>query len=166
MTNPHPSNVPHSMSDSARALAALDPALPSFADDASTIAAGLIQTDNARDPYWTTAAQVLIAGLLMSLKLEFRDEADLHLLRIVLGSEPEKLARYCAMQTAKFGARYPAIVARLGEFTRYSPDDRELSGIRRTAKAHTDWLDGLRHSPQALTAFDAYFLNPDSTTRH
>ncbi len=165
MTNPHPSNVPHSMSDSMRALAALNPASPSFAHEAAKIAAVLITIDPAYDPYFQHAARILISGLIMALKVEYGAEANLHLLRQILGATPDKLAGYCATQCAEFGARYPAIVARLGEFTKYSPDDRELSGIRRTAKAHTDWLDSLRHSSQASTNL-ASFLNPDSTTLH
>ena len=43
----------------------------------------------------------------------------------------------------KYRKDWPSLVASLGEFTRYSPDDRELSGIRRTAKTHTEWLDSV-----------------------
>ncbi len=126
------------------ALAAINPQSDSFADDAAEIATALVKNDNARDPYWTMAAQALIKGVIMALKIKYGDEADLNLLRQVIGSEPEKLAQnYIVPTIEKYKKDWASLVASLGEFTKYSPDDRELSGIRRTAKAHTDWLDSV-----------------------
>jgi type IV secretion system protein VirD4 len=125
-------------------LGALDCESPSFVDDAKALAVALIKTEDARDPYWTMAAQTLVKGLLMSLSVEYGSKATLNHLRDILGTAPKTLANYNRMQVEQFGRKYPAIAASLSEFTSYSPDDRELSGIRRTAKTHTDWLDSGR----------------------
>ena len=122
-------------------LAGVDPESLSFIDDVRKIATALVRTDNARDPYWAMAAQVLIKGVIMGLKAEYGPKADLTLLRQVLGATPAELAAYCQEQIKDFGTGVEALAASLNEFTKYSPDDRELSGIRRTAQFHTEWLD-------------------------
>ena len=61
--------------------------------------------------------------------------------------------------------KWPAVVASLSEFASYSAADKELGGIRRTAKVQTDWLD----SPQIRAdlkagAFDFATLKEKRTT--
>ena len=147
-------------------LAALNPKSDSFVSDAKKIATALVKTENQRDPYWTMAAQALIKGIIMALKIQWGDEANLNMLRQVLGSEPEKLAQnYIVPTIEKYKKDWPSLVASLGEFTKYSPDDRELSGICRTAKAHTDWLDvAPMQRDLARESFDAATMKEQPTT--
>jgi type IV secretion system protein VirD4 len=123
-------------------LTSCDPASPTFIDDINTLAKALVRTDDARDPYWTMAAQGLIKGLLLARKVDkFGAQANLTEVRDILGTSPQALANFCAARIDDLGERWPAIGASLSEFARCSPDDRELSSIRRTARVHTDWLD-------------------------
>ena len=135
-------------------VAALNPQSPSFIDDAKAMAMAVIQSENARDPYWPMAAQAMAKGLLMVLRLDRPGMSDsLGVLRDYLGLRPgdirdkdDKLieagmATLLAEDVKKHSKVWPAIAACLNEFTRYNPEDRELSGIRRTAIAQTDWLD-------------------------
>ena len=80
----------------------------------------------------------------MGLRIRGGDEASLVDLRDVLGLPPAELAGYIAKMLERLGPEWPALVASLSEFSTYSADDKELGGIRRTAKVQTDWLD----SPQ------------------
>ncbi len=128
-------------------LAALDPESSSFVDDAKALAVALIRTDQSNEPYWPMAAQALVKGLLMVMRVKYPGKASLGGLRAILGRSPKALARYNQLCLAELGKRpefkkqLPAIVASLSEFTSYSPHDRELNAIRRTAKVQTDWLD-------------------------
>jgi type IV secretion system protein VirD4 len=122
-------------------LATLDPDSPSFVDDAKALAVALIKTDQSREPYWPMAAQALVKGLLMALRVKYRALASLGRLRDVLALTPAALARFNKQRLAELGKKFPAIAASLSEFATYSPDDRELNAIRRTAKVQTDWLD-------------------------
>jgi len=125
-------------------VAALDPESPRFIDDAKSLAIALIRTDENRDKYWPQAAQTLIKGLIMGLRIRGGWEASLVDLRNVLGLAPEELASHVAKTIERLGSEWPALSASLGEFKTHSDGDRELGGIRRTAKVQTDWLD----SPQ------------------
>src|ERR1700730_10430326 len=122
-------------------LAALDPKNPYFVDDAKALAVALIKTDQSREPYWPMAAQALVKGLLMVLRVKYSALASLGRLRDIAGLAPKKLANFIVERLAEIGQQFPAIAASLSEFVTYSPDDRELSAIRRTAKVQTDWLD-------------------------
>lgn len=120
-------------------VAALDPASPRFVDDAKELAVALIKTDDSRDKYWSQAAQALVKGLIMGLRLAFGEKASLARLRLLLGEPPAKLAETNAKLIQAFGQKCPAIAASLGEFATYSPnDDKELGAVRRTAKVQTD----------------------------
>ena len=121
-------------------LAALDPQSPLFVDDAKALALALIRTDESREPYWPMAAQAMVKGLLMAMRLYVKP-ASLGDLRDILGRDPVTLARYNYDRVKELGEKFPAIAASLNEFTSYSSDDRELNAIRRTAKVQTDWLD-------------------------
>jgi type IV secretion system protein VirD4 len=122
-------------------LAALDSENPSFVDEAKALSVALIKTDQSREPYWPMAAQTLIKGLLMALRAKHGAQASLGSLRDVLGLTPLGLAHFNAAQVAALGEKYPPIAVSLSEFTAYTPEDREVSAIRRTAKVQTDWLD-------------------------
>jgi type IV secretion system protein VirD4 len=146
-------------------IAALDPESRRFIDDAKSLAVSLIKTEDSHDKYWPLAAQTLIKGLVMSLRIRLGPEASLVDLRDVLGLSPAHLASYISNAIERLGEDWPAINASLGEFASYSPEDRELGGIRRTAKVQTDWLD----SPQMRTdleadAFDFATLKETPTT--
>jgi type IV secretion system protein VirD4 len=132
-------------------IAALDPHSLRFIDDAKSLAVSLIQTEDTRDKYWPLAAQALIKGLVMGLRIRGGPEASLVDLRDVLGLPPALLAGYISRMIERLGEDWPAISASLGEFANYSADDGELGGIRRTAKVQTDWLD----SPQIRTDLEA-----------
>src|ERR1700733_1416117 len=71
-------------------------------------------------------------------------KASLVHLRDVLGLRPAQLAIYISKMIERSAPKWPAVVASLSEFASYSAADKELGGIRRTAKVQTDWLD----SPQ------------------
>jgi len=114
---------------------------PRFVDDAKALAVALIKTEGLHDKYWSQAAQALIKGVLMGLRLEWGEAASLALLRQVIGAQPATLAKKLGLMVANYGAACPALGASLSEFTAYSPEDRELGGIRRQAKVQTDWLD-------------------------
>jgi type IV secretion system protein VirD4 len=122
-------------------LGALDPQSPLFVDDAKALALALIRTDESREPYWPMAAQAMIKGLLMAMRVKYGTSASLGGLRDILGRHPKVLARYNYDRVSEFGQQFPAIAASLNEFTTYNSDDRELNAIRRTAKVQTDWLD-------------------------
>lgn len=125
-------------------VATLDPDSPRFIDDAKSLAIALVKTDDNRDKYWAQAAQALIKGLVMGLRLRGGLGASLVDLRNVLGLPPPQLAQYIMKMIERLGENWPALVASLSEFSTASADDRELGAIRRTAKVQTDWLD----SPQ------------------
>ena len=114
---------------------------PRFVDDAKALAVALIKTEGERDKYWSQAAQALIKGVLMGLRLEYGETASLALLRLAIGAKPATLAKKLGLMVDKFGGQCPALAASLSEFTSFSPEDRELGGIRRQAKVQTDWLD-------------------------
>lgn len=114
-----------------------------FVDDAKSLAVALIKADDARDKYWPQAAQALVKGLLMAMRLR-SDKASLVGLRDVLGLTPADLATYIRNRLRDVGTESPPVTASLGEFVTFSADDKEIGGIRRTAKVQTDWLD----SPQ------------------
>ena len=125
-------------------VAALDPDSLRFIDDAKSLAIALVKTEGQQDKYWPQAAQALLKGLVMGLRIRGDDDASLVDLRDVLGLPPAELADYIVEMLKLLGPEWPALVASLGEFEFFSPEDRELGGIRRTAKVQTDWLD----SPQ------------------
>jgi len=146
-------------------IAALDPESLRFIDDAKSLAVSLIKTEDSHDKYWPLAAQTLIKGLVMSQRIRLGVEASLVDLRDALGLPPAHMAAYISNAIERLGEEWPAISASLGEFSSYSPEDRELGGIRRTAKVQTDWLD----SPQMRTdleakAFDFTTLKETPTT--
>lgn len=131
-------------SDGFNPIAALDPSKPTFIDDARSLAIALIKTEETRDPYWPMAAQALIKGLLMGLRLRFGTEASLGVLRNTLGLTPSALAAVNKKLVLDFGEAWPALAASLNQFTKYTPEDKELSAIIRTALVQSEWLD----SPQ------------------
>lgn len=123
-------------------LKALDPESDNFVDDAKTLSMALIKTDNARDPYWPLAAQALIKGLLMTIRLMMEpDKVSLWMLRSILGLPAKEIAQGLKKQVDALRKDRPAVAASLGQFTSYTPEDRELNGVLRTAIVQTDWLD-------------------------
>jgi type IV secretion system protein VirD4 len=123
-------------------LRSLDPASEHFVDDAKTLSMALIKTDNARDPYWPLAAQALVKGLLMTIRLMMKpEEVSLWMLRSLLGLPAKEIAKGLDTNVKAFSRSHPAIAASLGQFTTYTPEDRELNGVLRTAIVQTDWLD-------------------------
>jgi type IV secretion system protein VirD4 len=128
-------------------LAALDPQNPLFVDAAKALALALIRTDDSRDTYWPLAAQMMVKGLLMAMRVKYGTSASLGGLRDILGLHPVELAKFNYRLVSEHGDRFPAIAASLNDFTTYRSDDRELNAIRRTAKVQTDWLDSpaIRH---------------------
>ena len=152
-------------SHSFNALAAIKEG-DSFTDDAAEVAAALVKNDDARDPYWTMAAQSLIEGLIMARKVD-KDgaRANLNDVRAILGLSPQALANFCAARIEELGERCPEMAANLSEFTKYLGEDRELSGIRRTAKTHTKWM-GSRAMQRCLEGgtFDAATMKETPTT--
>lgn len=125
-------------------LGGLDPTNPdSFVDDTRKIALALVgENKGERDPYWRNSARALIDGLILGLKIKFRDKADLTMLRQVIASAPDKLTKNFVVPTLdQFGKDWPVLKGSLAEFTRYSADDRELNGVRRMARSETNWLD-------------------------
>jgi type IV secretion system protein VirD4 len=147
-------------------LAGLSAQEQSFVDDVRIWAQALVKTEpDARDPYWTLAAQSMIKGVLLGLKIRHGRTANLNMLRMVLGSGAEGIAKCSEKFIAEYGEGVPALAASLREFTRHSPDDRELSGIRRTALAHTEWMDGEpMRATLARGTFDAAMMNQVPTT--
>jgi type IV secretion system protein VirD4 len=146
-------------------LAALDSRSLRFIDDAKALAIALIKTEDSRDKYWPEAAQALIKGLIMAICIIGGADASLVYLRDFLGATPERLAASIAEFLDQLGPEWPALMASLGEFSTFSAEDREMGGIRRTAKVHTDWLDSpemradLRRAP-----FDFEILKTEPTT--
>ena len=101
----------------------------------------------------------------MGLCIRGEGEASLVDLRDILGLPPAKLAEFLADWLDKLGSDVPALMASLGEFSSFSAEDREMGGIRRTAKVQTDWLD----SPEMRAdlegpAFDFGTLKTTATT--
>lgn len=121
-------------------IAVLDPASVRFIDDVKSLAIALIQSESEREKYWSQAAQALVKGLIMAQRLFFGPTASLALLRDALGQPPEDLADYNQRMVGTLGDAHPELRASLSEFLHWSPEDRELGGIRRTAKVQTDWL--------------------------
>jgi type IV secretion system protein VirD4 len=146
-------------------IAALDPSKSTFIDDARSLAIALIKTEETRDPYWPMAAQALVKGLLMGLRLRFGDSASLGALRDTLGLAASELAGVNKTLVNDYGEAWPALAASLNQFTVYTPEDKELNAIVRTALVQTEWLD----SPQVQAdlergAFDFASLKQAPTT--
>jgi len=111
-------------------------------DDAKAMAMALIQSDEARDPYWPMAAQALTKGLTLALRVDKPGQSDsLNQLRAMLSMTAKELAMTIQLLVERHGEKWPAIRTSLNEFTSFNPEDREIGGIRRTAIAQTDWLD-------------------------
>jgi type IV secretion system protein VirD4 len=121
-------------------LTALDPASDRFIDAAKAIAEALIKTDDARDPYWPMAAQALIKGLLLGLRLH-TDAATLGGVREMLGQPPKRFAETCRQLIETYGGQCPALAPSLARFVEYTADNKELGAILGTALTQTDWLD-------------------------
>jgi type IV secretion system protein VirD4 len=121
---------------------ALDPASDDFVDDAKYLAESLISTEGTKEVHFPQGAQALAKGLIMALRVDKSGQSDsLVALRLFLGLPPDKMAVCIADYINRLGAKWPAIATSLGEFASYNAEDREIAGIRRTAKIQTDWLD-------------------------
>lgn len=136
-------------------LAVLDPTSLRFVDDAKSLAVALIKTGGTRESYWPQAAQALLKGLIMGLGIQGAGEGSLVDLRKILGLPPDRLAAFVTNWLSDFSHESPALMASLGEFSTYSAEDREMGGIRRTAKVQTDWLD----SPEMQTDLEGPALD-------
>jgi type IV secretion system protein VirD4 len=114
---------------------------PRFVDAAKAIAEALIKTDNSRDPYWPMAAQALLKGLLLGLRLRLGPSASLKHLRHKLGLPPKEFSAYCKMLIDRHGEECSALGPSLSRFVEFQADNKELGAILGTALVQTDWLD-------------------------
>ena len=120
-------------------IAMLDPESDDFPDNAKLIAEALIKVDE-RDPHWGLAAQTLVTGLAMGLRM--RDPSNsLADLRKALGQSPEVLGNYIHDLIVEKGEKEPAIATKLSRFEKITPESRELLSILSNAVTQTDWLD-------------------------
>lgn len=116
---------------------------PRFVDSAYSIAEALIKVEDARDPYWPMAAQSLITGLILGLRLSIGPQASLKQLRAKLGLSPKKFAAYCSQLIEDFGDVCAELEPSLSRFVEYSADNKELGAILGTALVQTRWLGSL-----------------------
>ena len=132
-------------------LAALDPHSPLFYDDAAALGEALIRMES-KDPHWSESAQGLIVAIIMWVKLQYGDEANLEMVRELLtaaetvetfigenGKPHERITgglRYTATQMVLDGGYEIASLA--GRFV--GRETNELSSIRSTGDTQTRWL--------------------------
>jgi type IV secretion system protein VirD4 len=121
---------------------AFNPHSDEFVDEAKYLAEALISTEGTKEVHFPQGAQTLTKGLSMVLRVDKPGQSDsLVAFRNYLGMSPDQMAKFIAEDIKRFGEKWPAIAASLGEFANYNAEDREIAGIRRTAKIQTDWLD-------------------------
>ncbi len=132
-------------------LAALDPENPSFVDDAKALAVALIKTEQAREPYWPMAAQALVKGLLMVLRVKYRAKASLGGLRDILGLTPKALDLALENEHLRQSraARRPerGLVAKRRSYCRTRDETARAGGARsgRGRLVHAARVDAPRH---------------------
>ena len=136
-------------------------------DTLRDIANAMIRLDQDRDTYWAKSARALLAGLMMALLADGAGGAppSLNELRTALGLKPDDLAKLIAEYVKDYGDKYPALKAMLSEFVSQTAQDRELSGIRRTTKTETVWLDSPKIQADLVgEAFDFKSIKRQPTT--
>jgi type IV secretion system protein VirD4 len=134
-------------------LGALDPASPTFYDDAAIIVEAMIKLQG-NDPHWPESAQGLAAGLVMWDKVRNGDRANLENVRAMLteadawetywDSDAQKyregkvrgLSVTAACMVAEGGFEIASLGAR---FLSETPTD-EMESVRSTADTQTRWL--------------------------
>ena len=117
-----------------------------------SVAEALVEIDG-KDPHWASAAQDLVAGLIMQEVCEGGDKASLRTVRAMLTAAPERLAKGCLMASGgqykspdgspKAGrVRHPAIPNKLQKFgIEGLASNRELMSVISTAQTQTRFLD-------------------------
>jgi len=141
--------LPYLKSSGLNPLAVLDPASPDFPDDAKTLAEALIKIDDKGEKHWSASAQDLVAGLIMSERVENGAKGNLGEIRRYLGLSALALGLLLKKKKPDgepgfvdlYGKQYPEIAAKLNRFADIAPDNKELSGILSTAQTQTGWLD-------------------------
>ena len=134
-------------------LAALNPGLPSFYDDAKVIAEALIKIQG-NDPHWSESAQGLVTGLIMWEKKRNGKDANLENVRFMLTEadtwertfDPEAgryveglvsgLSVTAAQMVAEGGYEIASLAAR---FKKETPT-KEMESVRSAAETQTEWL--------------------------
>ena len=132
-------------------LATLDPASPTFYDDAAALGEALIHVES-KDPHWSESAQGLIVGLIMWEKLQNGANATLENVRWRL-TEPTRFEAYTGDDGKQYerevaGLRYTATMMALdGTYeiaslaARFAGNqNNELASIRSTGDTQTRWL--------------------------
>lgn len=132
-------------------LAALDPAAPTFVDDAAGLAEALVRADpSEKDPHWSDSARGLLRALIMWEVKQAREQTrppSLEQVRYLL-TQPNEYERgddgkshlvgglrfTAALMAAKGGFEIESLI---GRFLR---ETDEIDSIRSTADRHTDWM--------------------------
>jgi type IV secretion system protein VirD4 len=131
-------------------LANLDPASPTFYDDAAAIGDALIKIEG-NDPHWAESAQGLIVGLVMWEKIRNGDQANLENGRQMLtepydwltekgpdGKENSVLIAGLRKTAREMVARGGFEIESLA--SRFTVDSKEIAGIQSAADTQTRWL--------------------------
>lgn len=135
-------------------LGELDPASPTVADDAASIAAALIK-DNERDPHWTDSAKRLIRALILYVLWRDKEAANLCTVHDLLMLEDRRIHELAApkergglglkyrdaLWVAMFDARdeFDSIVSSTAR-TFAGMGERELESVLSAARTPTEFL--------------------------
>ena len=124
-------------------VAALDPTSEEFPDNIRGLAEAIIPLENKTEPHWDYSAQEFVGGAIMAVRVEDGQYASLASVRDLATAEADALALEIKTNILPLAASYPAIAAKLGRFTKISPENRELMSILSTVQTKTAWLDSL-----------------------
>ena len=122
-------------------VAALDPALDEFPDDALALAEAIIRVEGS-EPHWAQSAQDLIAALIMYVRLDKGRKASLSDVRAILGQTGKEFCDTITQaMVAGVKANCEELTIKAARFADFASDNRELNSILSTALTQTRWLD-------------------------
>jgi type IV secretion system protein VirD4 len=146
-------------------VAALDPALDEFPDDALALAEALIRVEGT-DPHWPQSAQDLLAALIMYVRVTKPDTGSLADVRAILGQGSADF-RDSIRQAMLAGIDEDCdeLNIKAARFSEVTGENRELNSILSSALTQTRWLDSRpMKADLAKGAFDFASLKSNPTT--
>ena len=120
-------------------LLRLDPNSDEFNDDAMRLAETLIEVrPDDKDPHWAESAQNFVAGLIMLIRINYGDRANLSRLRTAVCSSHYDLD--VLVTGIELADPHDPLLGKLDKF-RNAKDNKEIQSIRSNAERQTRFLD-------------------------
>lgn len=120
---------------------ALDPDSDDFIDDAMLMAETLI-TIAEREPHWGQAAQDVLCGLIIYVRIKYGPKGTLQDVRRLLALPQEAMqAAVKDMIATSEQHKFDPITPKIARLADWTSDNREISSVMATALAQTRWMD-------------------------